>query len=157
MRFRTIALLSVLMLMLAPTMFPVQPARAQPTADGIYQFLPDGITPLDDDGEGGVLVSGTPVQGTVFPQNDTDEYTVAGQANQWIAIEIMGSNGLRPQVEMLYPNGKLFAESHGELTATRQVQLMTSGVYKVVVKSYPYPSLTTGNYTLKVTIGNSRV
>ena len=157
MRFRTFALLLVLALVLAPTMFPGHLARAQPTDElTIQQLMPDGFTPMGDAEEGGPLISGEPVQGTVFPKGDTDEYTIAGRTNQWIMVEVMGSNGLTPQVEVLYPNGKLFTEVHGGIIATKQVQLMANGTYTVVVKSYPYPSLTTGTYTLTVKIGNKK-
>ena len=156
MRFRTFALLLVLVLVLAPTMFPGAPARAQTPETTIRQIVPDGFPLIGDAAESGLLISGEPVQGTVFPKGDTDEYTIAGRTNQWIKVEVLGSNGLRPQVEVLYPNGNLFTEVHGEISATKQVQLMANGVYTVVVKSYPYPSTTTGSYTLTVTVGNKK-
>ena len=157
MRFRTFALLLVLVLVLAPAMFPGHLARAAPTEETtIRQLFPDGF-PIDGDvGEGGPLISGEPVQGTVFPKGDQDEFTIVGRANQWIKIEVLGGNGLYPQVEVLYPNGNLFTEVHGAIAATKQVQLMANGTYTVVVKSYPYPSLTTGSYTLTVTVGNKK-
>lgn len=114
------------------------------------------VDPSAVDPESGPLVSGTPVQGKITPLGDTDEYTIAGKANQWITIEVLGGMGLRPQVEVLYPNGALFTETHGDLMAKKSVQLMTGGVYTVVVKSYPYPSQTTGTYTLTVTTTNQK-
>ena len=145
-------ILGVAMLGLLLALVPPAFAAADTTMPVDQIANPDGFGMT----EGGPLVSGTSVQGTVLPAGNVDEYTIAGRANQWITVEARGSNGLRPQVEVLYPNGALFTEAHGELVATKTVQLMTTGTYTVQIKSYPYPSQTTGSYTLTVTITDRR-
>lgn len=153
MRRGKLAWLLILVLVLTPVMLPLGTARAQSGMGSLQQVIPDGFN-VDDLG---TLTSGKPVEGKVFPMGNEDAYTLSVKANQWITIEILGSNGLRPQVEVYYPNGSLFTEVHGELTATKQVQMIATGTYGVVVKSYPYPSATTGLYTLTVTIRDKKV
>ncbi|MFN8634404.1 MAG: hypothetical protein U0893_11160 [Chloroflexota bacterium] len=144
-----LAVLALMLALVPPVQVHANPAPTPPTVRQIG--LPDGF-----DTDGGPLKSGVAVTGNVFPKGNVDEFTIAGRANQWITIEIIGTLGLRPQVLVLYPNGKLFTDAHGEQMAKKSVQLMTTGTYTVQVKSYPYPSETTGPYTLKVTIGDSR-
>lgn len=156
MRLRTWVWLLVAMLVLAPVMFPGQPARAQrPHVDGFVPVceIENLVT------EGGPLTSGKPVQGTLVSTDACAYYSITGRANQWMTIEIRGSNGLRPMVSVYYPGDgdSLFTSVYGEISATKQVQMISGGTFKVSVTSYPYPSPTKGSFTLTVTIRDKKV
>ena len=120
---------------------------------GMSVLLVPGATVSLQDVDGGAIMSGQAIMGTLSPVADTDAFTFNGSAGQVVTIrysEAPGSVALEPSVYLFAPSGLIEAQKWDYTTAEIVHRLQETGVYTIVVNDDHGDD--TGDYGLSLLI-----